>query len=154
MEIERKSQAALKKLRLYAPDADKLINKASGVLVFPDVVRMGFGEGGRYGEGVLLVKKQPVAYYATAGGHHNVPETDGLKAEVVLFMTQDALVSFRNTVSWKIGVSGGVTRVHVNDRGRIESSRATGSVLGFTFSDKQLTPNLDLAGTTINRISR
>ncbi|MBA6411635.1 twin-arginine translocation pathway signal [Parahaliea sp. F7430] len=152
--IERKSQEALRKLRIHAPEADQLVSKASGVLVFPDMVEMGFGEGGRYGEGVLLVNQEPVAYYAATGGHHDLPKTEGLKAEVVLFMNQDALVSFRNTVNWKVGVSGGVTRVHVDGRGRIESKQAIGPVLGFTFSDRQLTPHLDLAGTVINRIAR
>lgn len=153
-EIESKTREALAQLREHASDVDQLIKSASGVLVFPDVVEMTFGEGGRYGEGALLIEDEPVAYYATAGAPHQVPAADGRKAEVILFMTREALIKFRNTINWKVGMSGGLTRVRVDERGRLETPRNVPPVLGFTFSDKGMTEHLELQGTTINRIAR
>jgi lipid-binding SYLF domain-containing protein len=45
------------------PGARELANKAAGVLVFPTVVKAGFGIGGEYGEGAMLVAERPVGYY-------------------------------------------------------------------------------------------
>jgi lipid-binding SYLF domain-containing protein len=153
-EIESKSALALQTLRQHAREVDKLIERASGVLIFPDVVEMGFGEGGRYGEGALLVEGAAVAYYATAGAPHRVPQTEGRKAELILFMTQQALIDFRNTINWQVGVSEGLTRMRVDERGRLETTRDTAPVLGMTFSDRGVLQDLDLRGTTINRIAR
>lgn len=153
-EIESKSATALDQLRGHAREMEKLLKRASGVLVFPDVVEMTFGEGGRYGEGALLIEGEPVAYYATAGAPHGVPATEGRKAEVILFMTREALIKFRNTIDWKVGVSEGVTRVRMDERGRLETPRAVPPVLGFAFSDRGLMGHLDLDGTSINRIAR
>ncbi|WP_116367181.1 hypothetical protein [Parahaliea mediterranea] len=153
-EIESKSKIALDKLRQHAREIDKLIDRASGVLVFPDVVEMGFGERGRYGEGALLIKGEPVAYYASAGGPHDMTSEGGRKVELLLFMDQQALIDFRNTINWKIGVSEGVTKVRVDDRGRLETTSNAPPVLGMSFNDAGVLGNLDLNGTTINRIAR
>src|SRR5512136_2171325 len=45
--------------------ARELANKAFGILVFPSVVKAGFGFGGEYGEGALLIRGRPVDYYNT-----------------------------------------------------------------------------------------
>ena len=44
--------------RLYGtvPEARELVAKASGVLVFPNVIAAGFGVGGQYGKGALRIK--------------------------------------------------------------------------------------------------
>ena len=48
------SVAALEDLRKHSAKAGELLDQAAGVLVFPDVVKMGFGVGGEFGEGVLI----------------------------------------------------------------------------------------------------
>lgn len=153
-EIEAKTRVALERLEEHAGDMAELVDAAAGVLVFPDVVDMTFGEGGRYGEGALLIDGQAAAYYATTGLAHKVPESEGRKAEIILFMTRDALIKFRNTVDWKVGVSSGMTRVHVDQRGRVQTARDAAPVLGMTFTDTGLRRELDLSGTRINRIGR
>ena len=65
--IDAGSQKALEKLRAHSGEAGELLDKAAGVLVFPDVVKMGFGVGGQYGEGSLLVAGMPTSYFVTAG---------------------------------------------------------------------------------------
>lgn len=153
-EIALKSDGALLQLRDHARGADKLIERASGVLVFPDIVKMGFGEGGQYGEGALLVAGEPVAFYATAGDQYGLPLGANSKAEVILFMTDEALVSFRNSLSWQVGVDAGVSPVRLQVDGAIESRRDVGPVLSFSFSDQGLLHDLDMQGSRINRIAR
>ncbi|MEQ9394006.1 lipid-binding SYLF domain-containing protein [Haliea sp.] len=152
-QIESKSGAALLELRQFAPDVQRLLRRASGVLVFPDIVGMGFGTGGQYGEGALLVGGETVAYYATTGSRHQLPEGALRTAKVILFMTDDALVSFRNTVGWQIGVHGKVDLVRVVGD-TVRPARAEHPVLALGFSDLGLMEGLDLNGNTINRIAR
>lgn len=152
-QIESKSDLALGELRGFAPGVEGLLRTARGVLVFPDIVRMGFGTGGQYGEGALLVDGAAVAYYATTGSRLEFPKDAARTAKVILFMTDDALVSFRNTVGWQIGVHGKVDLVRaVGDAKRLE--RAEHPVLALGFSDLGLMEGLNFDGNTINRIAR
>ncbi len=66
VEIDIEVEAAIKKFKAEVGGADKFLAKAEGVLVFPDVVKAGFGIGGEYGEGALLIKGKTVDYYSTA----------------------------------------------------------------------------------------
>lgn len=152
-QIESKSGAALGELRGFAPGVQGLLRSARGVLVFPDIVGMGFGTGGQYGEGALLVAGETVAYYATTGARHQLPEGARRTAKVILFMTDDALVSFRNTVGWQIGLHGQVDQVRAVDS-TVRVKRAEHPVLALGFSDLGLMEGLDLNGNTINRIAR
>ncbi|MEQ9462102.1 MAG: hypothetical protein RJQ10_00455 [Haliea sp.] len=152
-QIESKSGAALGELREFAPGVENLLRDARGVLVFPDLVRMGFGTGGQYGEGALLVGGEAVAYYATTSARHELPQGALRSAKVILFMTDDALVSFRNTVNWQVGVNGEVDLVQAEGK-TVRLARAEHPVLALGFSDLGLIQGLDLKGNMINRIAR
>ncbi|PLW81832.1 hypothetical protein CWI75_13890 [Kineobactrum sediminis] len=153
-DIRLKSGDALDALLSYAPGSAELISRARGILVFPDVVEMGFGTGGLYGEGALLVGGEPVAYYATAADRRDELADAARKSEVILFMTDDALISFRNTVGWKDGVHGEIDLVTADINGAIELEREEHPMLGFSFSDSELYDSIDFEGTTLNRIAR
>jgi lipid-binding SYLF domain-containing protein len=154
-EIELKTDNALSALQSYAPGSGELIRRARGVLVFPDVVAMGFGSGGQYGEGALLVGGKPVAYYASAAAdRHGVLADIPRKSEVILFMTDDALIAFRNTVGWQDGVHGEIDLVRADVNGAVTLEREGHPLLGFSFSDTQLFDSIDFKGTTLNRIAR
>lgn len=153
-EIELKADNALSALQNYAPGSGELIRRARGVLVFPDLVAMGFGSGGQYGEGALLVGGKPVAYYASAADDRGVLADIPRKSEVILFMTDDALIAFRNTVGWQDGVHGEIDLVRADINGAVTLAREGHPLLGFSFSDTQLFDSIDFQGTTLNRIAR
>src|SRR4051794_41023431 len=67
-EIDRDSQAALAALYASVPAAKQLAAKATAILVFPKVTKAGLGIGGQSGEGALIKRGTPVAYYKTGGG--------------------------------------------------------------------------------------
>ena len=62
-EINHAVNATLRSFVALNPSARELGRKAAGVLVFPSVIKAGFGVGGEYGEGVLIVKREPAGYY-------------------------------------------------------------------------------------------
>lgn len=139
---------------LRLPCIAVLLERASGVLVFPEVVKMGFGVGGQYGEGPLLIKGEPVAYYATAGASFGLQLGAQYKSEVILFMTEDALVTFRRSHGWEAGLDGSVAVVDTGAGGKIDTRMFNQPVLVFIFSNRGLMGNLTLEGSKITRIAR
>ena len=152
--IDSNTENALVKLRGHSTGTDELLDKAYGVLVFPDVVKMGFGGGGRFGEGSLLVNGETKAYYVTAGVPHSAQPDAEFKAEVILFMTEQALQEFRSSQGWEVGVDGSVSLVNTDIGEGIKPADVTEPVVGFMFSDKGLMKNLTMEGSRITRIAR
>lgn len=134
--------------------ARELTQKAVGILVFPSIVKAGFGVGGEYGEGALRVSGQTIGYYnsisASVGFQLGVQE----RSVIILFMTDEALNQFRETAGWKVGVDGSVVIVTVGAGGSIDTNKVTSPVVGFILDPKGLMYNLTLEGSKISRISR
>jgi lipid-binding SYLF domain-containing protein len=152
--IDAGSAEALVKLRDHAGKAGELLDKAAGTLVFPDVVKLGFGVGGEYGEGSLLVPGKPTSYFVTAGASFGLQAGVQTKSQVILFMTQEALRKFQNSNGWKVGVDGSVALVKLGADGSFDSQTLKESVVAFVFSNTGLMYNLTLEGSKITRIAR
>jgi lipid-binding SYLF domain-containing protein len=152
--IDTGSVAALEELRKQSDKAGELIDQAAGVLVFPDVVKMGFGVGGEFGEGTLLVPGKPTSYFATAGGSFGLQAGIQKKSKIFLFMTEEALKKFQNSAGWTVGVDGSVALVKLGADGSIDANTLQQAVIGFVFSNKGLMYNLTLEGIKITRIAR
>jgi lipid-binding SYLF domain-containing protein len=152
--IDAQAAQALDRLRDYNAQATELLSQAKGVLVFPDVVKMGFGVGGQYGEGVLQVDGEPVAYYSTAGASFGLQLGAQYKSEVLLFMTDKALAQFRESRGWEVGVDGSVAVIQLGAGGKFDSKQLTQPVIAFIFSNQGLMYNLTLEGSKITRIAR
>ncbi|MAT94414.1 MAG: hypothetical protein CME59_17680 [Halioglobus sp.] len=148
--IDANTERALTWLRGSDENARRLLDSAAGVLVFPDVVEMGFGVGGEFGEGALLVDGQPVDYYATAGSTFGMAAETQYKAKVIFFMTDDALQAFRARRSLKVGQHVSVP-VAITGRDALDSRE---SHVGMIFSDQGLVSDLVLDGDRITRIVR
>jgi lipid-binding SYLF domain-containing protein len=133
--------------------AKELANKAAGVLVFPSIVKAGFGLGGEYGEGVMIIHGQPSGYYnivsASFGFQLGVQE----RSVIMMFMTPEALQSFDRTAGWKVGVDGSVAIITVGAGGSIDSNNIASPVIGFVLDPKGLMYNLTLEGSKISRIN-
>jgi len=131
-----------------------LVSKAAGVLLFPSVVKAGFGVGGEYGEGLLVIHGRPAGYYnlisASVGFQIGAQE----RSVVIMFMTNEALANFMRRAGWKVGIDGSVTIINVDIGGSIYTDRITSSVIGFILDPKGLMYNLTLEGSKISRISR
>jgi lipid-binding SYLF domain-containing protein len=149
--IDNNTQRAVTWLNASHQDTAKLLEGAAGVLVFPDMVKMGFGVGGEFGEGALLVGGEVVEYYAIAGDSFGLgPEAD-FKAEVIVFQTEEALQSFRDTTSWKVGEHAAVPVMSAPVKGEKASSEP---VVGLIFSEDGMASDLGLEGSKVTLIVR
>jgi len=61
-EIDIKVDAAVERFKSEVQGGAAFLKKASGLLVFPEVMKAGFGIGGEYGEGALRVNGKTVDY--------------------------------------------------------------------------------------------
>jgi lipid-binding SYLF domain-containing protein len=134
--------------------ARELAHKAVGILVFPSVVKAGFGVGGEYGEGSLHVKGGTVGYYNTVSASFGFQLGVQERSVIILFMNEQALNQFRKTAGWKVGVDGSIAIITLGAGGSIDTNKITSPVVGFILDPKGLMYNLTLEGSKISRISR
>lgn len=153
-QINAGTQEALAALRAHVKGSDRLLKKAAGVLVFPDVVKLGFGVGGEFGEGALLVDGEPQAYYATSGAPFGMPLGEQIKAEVIVFRTEEALTLFRNTRGWRVGAHAKVANFDPADGASFKGRDIDEPVVSFIFTREAMLPGLTLDGAKITRLAR
>jgi lipid-binding SYLF domain-containing protein len=135
------------------PGARELANSAAGVLVFPTVVKAGFGVGGEYGEGAMLIRGQPVGYYNIVSASFGFQLGASSRSVIIMFMTPRALAGFDAKAGWKVGVDGSVTLITLGAGASIDTDKITSPVIGFVLDQKGLMYNLTLEGSKITRIN-
>jgi lipid-binding SYLF domain-containing protein len=134
--------------------ARELSSKAQAILVFPSVVKAGLGIGGEYGEGVLYERGKANGYYNVVSASVGFQLGVQSRSVIIMFMTPEALRSFRKTKGWKVGVDGSVAIITVGVGGSIDTQRITSPVIGFVLDPKGLMYNLTLEGSKISRIRK
>ena len=132
----------------------ELAEKANGMLVFPNVIKAGFGIGGEYGEGALLIKGETVDYYSVAAASIGLQLGVQSKTEIILFMTELVLESFRHSDGWEVGVDASVAIATIGAGGEIGTNTAREPIIGFVISNKGLMYDLSLAGSKITKLSK
>jgi len=130
----------------------ELANQAVAVLVFPTVVKAGFGIGGEYGEGALHIRGRTAGYYNIISGSIGFQLGAQARSVIIMFMTEPALAGFQATHGWKVGVDGSVAIIAVGAGGAIDTNSIRSPIVGFIFDQKGLMYNLTLEGSKITRI--
>lgn len=153
-ELAARSDAALARLIETAPEAERLLDDAAGVLIFPRVIKVGVGVGGEYGEGVLRIDGETVDHFSTASASIGFQLGAQAKAQFLLFLTPEALRRFRRADGWEVGVDGSVTLIRVGAGASVDSTNVSDPVVAFVLADRGLMYDLSLAGTKISRIQR
>jgi lipid-binding SYLF domain-containing protein len=153
-EIDVGVDEALKRFYSYSKNGKELVGKALGVLVFPRVYKAGFGIGGEYGEGALRINGKTVDYYNTAAASIGWQLGGEAKTVMLLFMTKDALASFRNSSNWEVGGDASVALVTVGAGGFIDTENIKDPVIGIVFGQKGLMYNLTLEGSKITKLNK
>jgi lipid-binding SYLF domain-containing protein len=153
-EINDAVNATLRSFVAQNPSARELGRKAAGVLVFPSVIKAGFGVGGEYGEGVLIVKREPAGYYNIISASFGFQLGIQSRSVIIMFMTEEALAAFQRAYGWKVGVDGSIVVVTVGAGGSIDTDTLTSPVIAFILDPQGLMYNLSLEGSKISRIRR
>lgn len=142
----------LKRFKTEVPGGSEFLKQAKAVLVFPSVIKVGFGIGGEYGEGALQVGGKTTSYYSTAAASIGFQLGAQSKSIVVVFMTNDALKHFQSSKGWKAGVDGSVAVIEWGVGEDINTIDIEDPIIGFVFSNKGLMFNLTLEGSKFTKI--
>jgi lipid-binding SYLF domain-containing protein len=152
-EIDIEVDATLERFKSQVGGAGAFLKSAKGVLVFPTVVKAGFGVGGEYGEGALRVGGKTVDYYSTASASIGFQLGAQTKSIILVFLEQAALDGFRNSAGWEVGVDGSVALVTVGAGKDIDTHNITDPIVGFIFGNKGLMYNLTLEGSKLTKLN-
>ncbi|MCH7696455.1 MAG: hypothetical protein IIB73_09220 [Proteobacteria bacterium] len=153
-EIDIKVDAALERFKEEVMGSDKFLNKAKAVLIFPEVIKVGFGIGGEYGEGALRINNKTVEYYSTAAASIGFQLGAQIKTVILVFLDNTELKRFRNSSGWEAGVDGSVAILEYGAGKDINTINIEDPIVGFVISNKGLMYNLTLEGSKLTKIKR
>ena len=152
--IDLKVDEALKKFTDEVDGAETFLKSAKGVLIFPSVIKAGFGIGGETGEGALRIGGESVDYYRTSAGSIGFQFGVQSKAVYLIFLDQAALDGFRNSSGWKAGVDGSVALVELGAAGSIDTKNISDPIIGFVLTNKGFMYNLTLEGSKYSKLDK
>lgn len=153
-EIDIKVDAALERFKEEVMGSDKFLEKAKAVLIFPEVIKVGFGIGGEYGEGALRINNKTVEYYSTAAASIGFQLGAQIKTVILVFLDNTELKRFRNSSGWEAGVDGSVAILEYGAGKDINTINIEDPIVGFVISNKGLMYNLTLEGSKLTKIKR
>ena len=153
-EIDVSVDVVLDHFKNEVQGADGYLANAKGVLVIPNVVRVGFFFGGEYGEGALIVDGKTVDYYSTAAGSFGFQFGAQSKDIVIIFMEENALTKFRDSLGWSGGIDGSIVIVDEGAGGSLDTENAKDPIVGFVFGLKGLMLNLSLEGSKFTKLAK
>ena len=153
--IDADVDAALAELYANVPGAAELGASSEGILVIPNIRKVGFFASGAYGEGALLIGPAKVDYYSlsTAG----VGLTFGAAEfnQALFFMTAQALQDFR--VGAELPAVGADAAVVFNADGAaagLTSTQINRPIYEIVFGQRGLIADASLTGAKYSRIVR
>ncbi len=153
-EIDTSVDVTLDRFYKEVGNGKNLVQDAKGVLVFPNVIKGGFGIGGSFGEGALRIGGQTVDYYNTAMASIGFQIGLQKKSIILLFMQDDVLSRLRTSENWKVGADAAITLVNVGADGSVDTQKLNQPILAFVIGQKGLMYNLSLEGTKFTKISK
>lgn len=153
-EIDIRVAAAIERFGNEVDGAKQFLAAADGVLVFPQVIKVGFAIGGEYGEGALLIGGKTADYYSTAAASIGFQIGAQTKTVILVFLGTDALEKFRASDGWEVGVDAAVALLEIGTGGSIDSSNITDPIVGFVLNNKGLMYNLTLEGSKMSKLQK
>ncbi|PTU66949.1 twin-arginine translocation pathway signal [Chromobacterium sp. Panama] len=151
-QINTDAQKVLQGLYERTPEAKILVAKAKGVLIFPKVFAVGVMVGGEYGRGVLRVSGVPQDYYSVLAATVGLKAGVQSKAQVLLFMTDDAIRTFRDSQGWEVGADASVAMMKTGASGHLDVRNIHQPVLGFVMNNAGLMAGASLDGQKISKL--
>ena len=151
--LSRDSQTALKKLYAQSPTAKALGDRASAILVFPNIRKAGFVVGGQYGEGTLFKGGKPVAYYSTTGLSYGLQAGAQKFGYALFFMNDDAVSQLDKADGFEVGVGPSVVVVDQGMAKNVTSTTMKDDIYAFVFGQKGLMAGVGLQGNKVKRIA-
>jgi lipid-binding SYLF domain-containing protein len=154
-EIDASVDAALAGFKKEVKGANEYLAAAKGVLVIPDVKKVGFVVGAQWGEGALRTGGKTVDYYKMEAGSAGFQAGYQKASFVFLFLTQDSLDKFRASEGYEVGVETGVTVMDSSTPAMSASTlKSQSAVVAFSFGKEGLMGGWSAKGSKFTRLQK
>lgn len=150
--IDARVSATLNEMYRTYPNTVQLADKSNGMLVMPLVTEAGFGFGGAYGRGALLINDTTVDYYSLVKGSGGLQIGAQQYAHVLFFMTDQALTDFRRSPGWAAGADLEYVISDKGDSVAADTTTVLAPVLVAVFGRAGLRVGATLEGSKYTRI--
>jgi len=151
-EIDAKVDLALDRLLRESPTAQAVSERAVAVLVFPDIVKGGFGIGGQYGEGALRRNGATAGYYNVASASFGLQVGAQSYAQALFFMTDAALAYLDRVGGFEVGADASVAVIDAGVAVDVTSNTVQDPIVAFVFGQRGLMAGATIEGSKITRI--
>ena len=153
-EIDAKADLALERLLGESETARAVNDRAIAVLVFPDIVKAGFGIGGQYGEGALRRGGATIGYYNIAAASFGLQIGAQSFSQAVFFMTEDALAFLDRSEGFELGADAKVALANEGLGYNVTTSTIQDPIIAFVFGQEGLMAGVTIEGSKITQIER
>lgn len=152
--IDAAVDTALIELYGSVAGSEDLAARSQGVLVIPNITRLGFFAGGAYGEGALRIQGATVDYFSLSAV--SIGFTLGAQAynQALFFLTPEALQEFRLADGWTLGVDAAVVVNTDGAAGSLNTTSFNKPIVEIVFGQRGLLADASLAGAKYSRIYR
>ncbi len=152
-DIDMGVDASLQRLYATTPAARKLAQRASGMLVFPGIVRAGFIGGAKYGTGALREKGRTTGYYNIVAGSYGLQAGVQTYDYAMFFIGPSALNDLKSSQGWEIGSAPTIVVADTGVANALTTTTIKDNVYVFIFGQKGLMAGLGLQGSKITRFN-
>jgi lipid-binding SYLF domain-containing protein len=153
-EIDASVEVAMERFLDQVEGSEIFVQNAKGLLVLPNVKKAAFIVGGEYGEGALRVADKNIGYYNMISGSFGLQIGAQAKDIIIVFMTEDALETFRDSQGWEAGVDGNIALITIGGGERVDSSTVRDPIVGFVFDVKGLMADISLKGAKFTELEK
>jgi lipid-binding SYLF domain-containing protein len=152
--IDADVDTALNELYAGVPGAAELGAQAEGILVIPNIRKVGFFASGAYGEGALLIGPAKVDYYSMSTAGIGLTFGAAEFNQALFFMTAQSLQDFRVADGWELGVDAAVVVKQDGAAAGLTSTQINRPITEVIFGQRGLIADASLAGAKYSRIIR
>ncbi len=153
-EIDTQVDIALDRLMRESETARAVADRALAVLVFPSIVKGGFGLGGQFGEGALRQDGVTTGYYNIAGASIGLQIGAQTFAQAMFFMTEEALAYLDKSAGFEIGADANVAFATEGLGYDVTTSTIQDPIIAFVFGQQGLMGGLTLEGSKITKVTK
>ena len=152
--IDAAVDEALNELYATVPGAQELGAQSQGILVIPQIRKLGFFASGAYGEGALLIGPAKVDYYSMSAAGIGLTFGAAEFNQALFFMTAQALQDFRVSDGWELGVDAAVVVQQDGAAAGLTSTQINRPITEVIFGQRGLIADASLEGAKYSRIIR
>jgi len=152
--LDAEANTAINKFISKTKGGDAFLVKAKAFLVFPEIKEAGFFVGGKYGEGVLRVKRTTKGYYSITSASVGMQMGAQKYSMIIAFTTDESLNAFLlKGDDWEAEVDGKIAVAEWNSKEEIDKDYKD-AIVAFVFDSKGLMGSFSMEGTKFKKLNK